>query len=238
MPGLRENITARLSHELHIDPEFASIIPPLTPDEFSLLEQSIIDEGCRDAIVVWGNIIIDGHNRYRICTAHNIPYRTKPIDFASRSDAMLWMFQNQLARRNLTDFQRIEMARKFEDAVKAQAKQRMLAGKSDPMMKSSKGTSREILGAMSGVYPQTYEHAVAVLDNATPEVIEAARKGEISINKAYITIQKIPKKHHNSRYWKQLIPNAQITAQEGKDIEATIALLQRAIDILRGEIAE
>ena len=80
--------------------------------------------------------------------------------------------------------------------------------------------------------------AVAVLDNATPEVIEAARKGEISINKAYITIQKIPKKHHNSRYWKQLIPNAQITAQEGKDIEATIALLQRAIDILRGEIAE
>ena len=105
-------------------------------------------------------------------------------------------------------------------------------------MKSSKGTSREILGAMSGVSPQTYEHAVAVLDNATPEVIEAARKGEISINKAYITIQKIPKKHHNSRYWKQLIPNAQITAQEGKDIEATIALLQRAIDILRGEIAE
>ena len=238
MPGLRENITERLSRELQIDPEFASIIPPLTPDEFSLLEQSIIDEGCRDAIVVWGNIIIDGHNRYRICTAHNIPYRTKPIDFASRSDAMLWMFQNQLARRNLTDFQRIEMARKFEDAVKAQAKQRMLAGKSDPMMKSSKGTSLEILGAMSGVSPQTYEHAVAVLDNATPEVIEAARKGEISINKAYITIQKIPKKHHNSRYWKQLIPNAQITAQEGKDIEATIALLQRAIDILRGEIAE
>ena len=121
MPGLRENITERLSRELQIDPEFASIIPPLTPDEFSLLEQSIIDEGCRDAIVVWGNIIIDGHNRYRICTAHNIPYRTKPIDFASRNEAMLWMFQNQLARRNLTDFQRIEMTRKFEDAVKAQA---------------------------------------------------------------------------------------------------------------------
>ena len=237
MPGLRENITSRLSHELQVDPEFASIIPPLTPDEFSLLEQSIIYEGCRDAIIVWGNIIIDGHNRYRICTAHNIPYRTKPMDFASRNEAMLWMFQNQLARRNLNDFQRIEMARKFEEAVKTQAQQRMLAGKSDPVVNSPQGSkSRDILGAMAGVSPQTYEHAVAVLDNATPEVIEAVRKGDISINKAYTTIQKIPKKHHNSRYWQQLINNAQITAQEGKDIEATIALLKRAIDILNAAV--
>ena len=55
------------SLELQIDDEFASLIPPLTADELSRLEQSIIKEGCREAIITWNNIIVDGHNRYHIC---------------------------------------------------------------------------------------------------------------------------------------------------------------------------
>ena len=114
MPGLRENIMERLSRDLIIDPEFAALIPPLTPDEFSGLEKSILEEGCRDALIVWGNIIVDGHNRFNICSKHNIPYRTEYRDFPNREAAMLWMLQNQLSRRNLNDFQRVEMVRKCE----------------------------------------------------------------------------------------------------------------------------
>lgn len=65
---------------------------------------------------------------------------------------------NQLSRRNLNDFQRVEIVRKCESAVKAQAEQRMLAGKADPMVNLSKGTSRDTLGAMAGVSGKTYEH--------------------------------------------------------------------------------
>ncbi len=72
MPGLRENLMERLSREIVIDSEFAALIPPLTDDEFNRLEQSILAEGCRDALVLWGNILIDGHNRYRICTKHRL----------------------------------------------------------------------------------------------------------------------------------------------------------------------
>ena len=60
---------------LKIDPEFKALIPPLTPDERAGLEASILTEGCRDALIVWGDILIDGHNRYEICTKHNIPYK-------------------------------------------------------------------------------------------------------------------------------------------------------------------
>ena len=73
MPGLRENIENRLLPELTIDEEFARLIPPLAEDEYKGLEESIITEGCREAIIVWGNIIVDGHNRYRICQA-GTPY--------------------------------------------------------------------------------------------------------------------------------------------------------------------
>jgi len=94
---------------LKIDPEFKSLIPPLTPDERAGLEASILTEGCRDALIVWGDILIDGHNRYEICTKHNIPYKTQPIEFASRAEARIWIRKNQLARRNLTDGWKIEL---------------------------------------------------------------------------------------------------------------------------------
>ena len=99
----------RMMGILKIDPEFKSLIPPLTPDERAGLEASILTEGCRDALIVWGDILIDGHNRYEICTKHNIPYKTQQIEFASRAEARIWIRKNQLARRNLTDGWKIEL---------------------------------------------------------------------------------------------------------------------------------
>jgi uncharacterized C2H2 Zn-finger protein len=89
---------------------FAKLIPPLTDDEYSKLEQSILKEGCRDALIVWmkdnDTILIDGHNRYEICTRHQITYKTQEIHFDSEQEAEIWILINQLSRRNLTDDQR------------------------------------------------------------------------------------------------------------------------------------
>ena len=197
MPGLRKNIMERLSREIIIDPEFAALIPPLTPDEFSGLEKSILEEGCRDALIVWGNIIVDGHNRFNICSKHNIPYRTEYRDFPNREAAMLWMLQNQLSRRNLNDFQRVEMVRKCENAVKAQAKERQLSGliqnSSSVPLNSARRDARDELAQMAGVGHSTYEHAAAVLDNAPEPVVQATRNSELSINSAYEVTKLTPK---------------------------------------------
>lgn len=89
-----------------LDKEFQSFIRPLKQVEFDRLEESIKAEGCRDPIVVWKDIIIDGHNRYKICSKNNIPYKTKEIQFNNREEAKLWMINNQLGKRNLTDEER------------------------------------------------------------------------------------------------------------------------------------
>ena len=94
---------------LTIDPEFEGLCPALTPEEFNNLEQHIIDEGCRDPIVVWANhadTILDGHNRYRICTRWDKPFKTKALKLATREDAVNWIIANQLGRRNLTEKQK------------------------------------------------------------------------------------------------------------------------------------
>lgn len=188
MPGLRENIRDKLSREPQIDKEFSSLIPPLTPEEFSGLEQSIIAEGCRDAIILWNNIIIDGHNRYKICTEHKIPFRTETKDFASREDVILWMFRNQLSRRNLNDFQRVEIVRKCENAVKAEAAKRQEAtrfGSGGYKLTTNVEKSRDTLGTMAKVSGSTYEHATAIIDQAPEAVTNAVRRNELSINAGY-----------------------------------------------------
>ena len=190
MPGLRENLEGTLKRDITIDEEFAALIPPLTDDEFSRLEQSILDEGCRDAIIVWNGVIIDGHNRYKICTAHNIPFNTQNINFDSRDEAMLWMMQNQLARRNLNDFQRIEIVRKYEHVIKAQAKDRQLStlkqNKTNTVPpKSARRDARDELAQIAGVGHSTYEHATAIIDNAPVEVIDAVRSQAVSIHAGY-----------------------------------------------------
>ena len=188
------------TQELRIDEEFVALIPPLTDDEYSRLEQSILTEGCRDPIITWNGIIIDGHHRFKICKMHNIDFQIAQKEFASRKEVFLWMIQNQLARRNLNDFQRIEIVRKYENAVKALAKLRqgtrndlfsLNVNQGDNIQvklpESETEQSRDKLGKLAGVSGSTYEHASKVIDKAPTPIVNAAQNNEISINTAYQT---------------------------------------------------
>ena len=93
---------------LKIDPEFQSQIPPLTNDEFKQLEENILKEGkLISPLIVWNNILVDGHNRYAILQKHpEIYFSTMPLPFESREEVLAWICKNQLGRRNLTPEQK------------------------------------------------------------------------------------------------------------------------------------
>ena len=94
-----------------IDDEFQKMIPQLSEKEFEQLEQCILqDKKCRDAILIWNGIIIDGYNRFLICIKHGIEFQVKEMIFADRNEVKLWLLNNQLGRRNLDDAERIELA--------------------------------------------------------------------------------------------------------------------------------
>ena len=88
-------------HNIVIDPEFRSLLPLLDKETYAALEANIIANGCRDSLVLWNGILIDGHNRYAICTEHDIPFTTVEKEFDSREDALIWIITNQVSRRNL-----------------------------------------------------------------------------------------------------------------------------------------
>lgn len=183
---------------MQIDAEFRALIPPLQADERAKLEQSILNEGCRDALVVWqspdGDILIDGHNRHDICTAHNLPYDVVTRDFASRDDVKLWMIRNQLARRNLTPFNRTELALQMESVIAELAKQNMIAGGGDKVSQEAGlpnlvnpvdtiNTQAEI-ARIAEVSKGNVDKVKKVLADAPDAIKQLARSGDISIHRA------------------------------------------------------
>ena len=93
-----------MSLHLNIDPEFASIIPPLREEEQKQLEENILADGVViNPLIVWNGVIVDGHNRYRILQQHpELQFTTYEKAFSDRYEAIAWICKNQLGRRNLT----------------------------------------------------------------------------------------------------------------------------------------
>ena len=92
--------------DIKIDAEFAALIPPLSAEERQQLEENIVDHGgARDPLVVWASkgtlTLLDGHNRYEICTRLDLPFDIHELRFKSREEAEDWIDKNQLGRRNL-----------------------------------------------------------------------------------------------------------------------------------------
>lgn len=116
---------------LKINDTFKKLIPPLSTDEYSALETSILKEGVRDAIITWNDFIIDGHNRYEIATRHGLLYNTISKEFSSEDDVIIWMIDNQLARRNINDGIKYVLADQKREALERIGLTVMSAGGGD-----------------------------------------------------------------------------------------------------------
>lgn len=97
-------------YPIKVDAEFCALIPPLSELEFSQLRANLVEEGCRDPLVVWRDdktdgrkvTLLDGHNRYEICSDLAIEFKVVAIELSDREAAKDWIDANQLGRRNLT----------------------------------------------------------------------------------------------------------------------------------------
>lgn len=173
-----------------IEPEFKSLIPPLTTEEYAGLEKSLLEEGCRDALVLWGDILIDGHNRYEICTKYHIPYETVQRDFDSRKSAIEWIILNQFGRRNLPAHERARLALRLKPVIAEKAKENLVTHTSNGYQGCQKSDKAEIdtkqeLAKVAGVSHDTIAKVERIEEDAPKPIIEASRRGDISVNSAY-----------------------------------------------------
>lgn len=110
-----------------IDYEIQNLLPPLSEEQLTLLENDIKENGCLNPIIIWDNTIIDGHNRYAICKKNNISFETKEMKFENKQEAMIWAWTTQKARRNLDDGTLFKIAKVFKPYYEKKAKEKQLS---------------------------------------------------------------------------------------------------------------
>lgn len=166
-------------------------IDPLTEHEYAALERSILTEGCRDALVLWGEVLIDGHNRYAICQRHQIPFKTIQNDhFKDIEDVQLWMIDNHLARRSVSDFQRGMLALRKKEIISMRMKaqdESSTSGNEEtevaiPVVKPTQ--SRQEIARVAGISSNAVLQIEKIQRAAAPELVQAVRDGTISISAA------------------------------------------------------
>jgi hypothetical protein len=200
--------------DIRIDEGLKAYIDPLTPDEHEALERSILSEGCRDALVLWGDLLIDGHNRYGICSKHGLPFNTvQATQFKNMDDVHLWMIDQHLGRRSVSDFQRGVLAlRKREiiaerraaaaaavNAAKAAqpaTEEAPWEGDTDPVVAQALASvakvpdealdTREALARAARLSAGQVKMIETIQEKAAPEVVAAVRSGELSLNAAAV----------------------------------------------------
>lgn len=182
-----------------IDNEFRSLIPPLTDEEYDGLRDSILAEGCRDALVLWGDTLIDGHNRYEICSRHGIPFRTIQKDFDDRESVIEWIIKNQFGRRNLPAYERARLALRLKSFFAEKAKINQRGGQGGILLSQKSVEAKSVdtqkeLAKVAGVSHDTIAKVEKIEKAATPELKEQIRNGELSINQAYQTVRREEKK--------------------------------------------
>lgn len=181
--------------QLTVKQEFKKLIPPLTFDEFKQLEANILNEGIRDPLTIWGNVLLDGHNRYEIATKHDIPFTTVERFFDGELDAKIWMINNQFGRRNLSNYQRSVLALEMENVFSEKAKEQQVRKPNSVCQISDKqkiDTKKE-LAKTASVSHDTIAKVKVIQAKATEEVKEKLSSGNLSINEAYKEIKTVEK---------------------------------------------
>lgn len=176
--------------QIRIDPEFQSLIPPMADEEYKQLEENILAEGCRDALVLWGDVLIDGHNRHSICTEHGLPFQTVSREFESAEDAIAWICKNQCGRRNISDAQKAYLRGKQYEAEKRiqgtnnQHKQKSEKAQNEPFHSTAEKIAKE-----HGVGKETikrdakFARAVDAIGESSQEVKRQILSGKLNAKK-------------------------------------------------------
>ena len=194
-------------------PEMAELLPPLTGEQFTTLEADLLKNGCYSPIVVNEDmVIIDGHNRQRLCEKHGLPYQMAVFSFEDLLEAKQWALDTQKGRRNLDKWELGKIALKLKPDIEARARANQSAAGGDkfaekpllatlPKAVSPAVDTRKELADAVGLGERTMGKVMQIDEHAPTAVKKALDSGDLSINQGYnITrqVQKLPEEQREN----------------------------------------
>ena len=187
-------------------PEMAELLPPLTGEQLAALEADILKNGCYSPVIVNEDmVVIDGHNRQRLCEQHGLPYQMAVFSFESMLEAKQWALDTQKGRRNLDKWELGKIALRLKPDIEARAKANLSAGGQAfrpsetteeglatlPNLPSAPVDTRRELADAVGLGERTMGKVMQIDEHAPPAVKEALDSGDLSIHQGYNITQQV-----------------------------------------------
>lgn len=166
------------------------LLPDLAADDFARLKASIAERGVEVPVIVdEDGAIIDGHNRALIADSLGIDYPKIVRAGLAPHEKRLLAVELNLARRQLTEAQKVLLGKKIEPDIAARARQREYAGKAqDPVDNCPQGTTRDEVARTVGLGSgRTYERAKRVVDAVeqyAPDLLPHVANGDLDLDDA------------------------------------------------------
>jgi ParB-like chromosome segregation protein Spo0J len=233
--------TEQIKQKIVILDELLNFITPLAEEEFKQLEYNIQANGCKDSILLWGTtqnqingndptidspayVLIDGHNRYKICTKHGIPFNIQVMSFESIKIVKDYMIDLQLGRRNLSPQQasyfrgiryNLEKEEKGKyDRVEHKSQNDTYALEANKNVSTSEKLAKQFNVSRATIMRDA-EFAKG-LESLNPDVKNEILSGKIKIDKT--NIQKLAKNNTNQEETLEVILTKNIEAEQTKEI--------------------
>jgi len=185
--------------------EMEQLLPPLSEEQFSSLENDILENGCYTPIIVNEDmVIVDGHNRFRVCEKHGLPYRMLVFSFTDLLEAKQWALDTQKGRRNLDKWELGQIALKLKPEIEARARTNQ-GSRTDLSVNSPKSytptdTRKEMAQAV-GIGEQAMGRIAQLTENAPQSLKDALENKELSINRGWRilkAVQRLPPEEQES----------------------------------------
>lgn len=170
-----------------------TIFPLIEGQEFKDLVIDIGLHGLRNSIWTWKGEIIDGRNRARACKIAKVEPRYQEWD--GNGSLVAFVLSLNLHRRQLNASERGMLAARAAALMEEEARQQRLAnlkqgsaptGSKEPIgeNKAETGRSAEKAAKLAKVSESTVKRAKKVIEEGTPELIEAVDSGKVKVSTA------------------------------------------------------
>lgn len=174
--------------DIQINPRFETLLRFLTDEEFNALEQSCLADGIREPVRIWregsNEWLVDGHHRFKISQKHGLDFAVRQEFFNNEDEVCLWIINNQLGRRNLSDSDRqlyIGMSYHLQKRLSGgQEGNQNWTGSGDEGDTVSESSTAAKIASEMGVSERTVYRAAKVAEafEAAPQEIKDAYKRE------------------------------------------------------------
>jgi len=131
-------------------------------------------------------VLLDGHNRFEICTRLNLPFEVSQVSFLDRSHAEEWVIRNQFGRRNLSAYERTKLALRLEETIAERAKVKK---------QQTEGRPRKGLDKPVEISPQVSRtrEQVATIANVSSNTVAKVKRIEEATNDGLVSVATIGK---------------------------------------------